>query len=103
MKRRGWQPPALLPTDSRGRPRGGRWRGRIRIPQHAHPLVRQLIAIMNDQHVLRTEVAARAGLSICGMRDWSMRKSPQVVTLEAAANVLGYRLALVPISRGRDV
>ena len=97
MKRRGWQPPALLPTDSRGRPRGGRWRGRIRIPPHAHPLVRRLIEIMNDQGVLRTEVAARAGLSICGMRDWGMRKSPQVVTLEAAANVLGYRLALVQI------
>ena len=27
--------------------------------------------------------------------------SPQVVTLEAAANVLGYRLALVPIGRAR--
>lgn len=99
MKPRAWAPPPM--TDRLGRIRGGRWRGRLAIPRHLHPLVRQLYEQANHQGALLSEIAARAGIAHATVKGWR-RKSPQLVTFEAAANVLGYRLKLVAIDPSTD-
>ncbi|MFH5927427.1 hypothetical protein [Roseomonas xinghualingensis] len=100
MKAANWKAPERAPvrksmTDSLGRVRGGCWRGRLAVPAHAHPLVRRLFEIINDEEALLDEVAAPAGLSVVTIKEWR-RKNPTIVTFDAAARVLGYRLALVP-------
>lgn len=92
MKPRGWHPPL---TDSLGRVRGGRWRGRHTIPERAHPFVRQLFKIINDEGVTLEELAARSGVDSQAFNSWRSRKSPQLVTFEAALNALGWRLRIV--------
>ena len=74
-----------------------RWRGRLKIPKHAHPLVRRLYAEMNDQQTTMTEVAERAGLRRCSVGDWGRKQSPRIADLEAAFNVLGLRLVVEAI------
>lgn len=97
MKPTGWQPIPL--TDRMGRVRGKRWRGKHTVPEHAHPLVRKFFELLNADGATQTEICARAGLSIQTTKGWR-KKSPQLVTFEAALNTLGYRLAIVPEERG---
>jgi hypothetical protein len=91
VKPRGWKPPL---TDSLGRVRGGRWRGRHSIPQRAHPLVRRLFQLINRDGCTLEELAARSGVDSAAFNSWRSRKSPQLVTFEAALNALGYRLEI---------
>lgn len=62
----------------------------------AHPLVRLLYEIIREQQAAVTDVAERAGLSHVTLVKWRTSYAPTVVALEAALNVLGYRLAIVP-------
>lgn len=71
-----------------------RWRGRLPIPKHAHPLVRELYRAMNAQQTTLTEVATRAGMKRQAIADWGRKHHPRVSELEAALNVLGLRLAV---------
>lgn len=74
---------------------GTRWRGKLKPPQHAHPLVRRLIEELNDQQTTMTEVAERAGLRRCAIGDWGRSYNPRVDHLEAALNVIGFELRVV--------
>jgi len=78
---------------------GNQWRGRIPVPKHCHPLVQQLIAEMNRQRTTLTEVGDRAGIDRGTISDWRYRRAPRVDLLEAALNVIGFRLAVVEDDR----
>ena len=74
---------------NRGR---SRWAGRLNIPKKAHPLVRRLFEILNDQHLVVSDIAERAGIKASTISDWRYRRSPSVQNFEAAINALGYEL-----------
>jgi hypothetical protein len=74
---------------------GRRWRGKLAIPQHAHPIVRRLYSEANEQMTTLTEIAERAGVRRCSLGQWGHRNQPRIDELEAALNVLGLRLAVV--------
>lgn len=61
----------------------------------AHPLAKQLFDLMAEERICATDVAERAGLSLATLVKWKARHAPTVVALEAALNVVGYRLAIV--------
>lgn len=61
----------------------------------AHPLVRELFGLMAEEQIGVTDVAERAGISVTTVVKWKTRHAPTVVALEAALNVVGYRLAIV--------
>lgn len=74
-----------------------RWRGRLPIPPHAHPLVRRFFRELNREQTLLSEVAARSGVSSFTMSDWRNRRSPLLTTFIAALNVVGLDLSIVPL------
>jgi hypothetical protein len=71
-----------------------RWRGKLRIPRNAHPLVRRLFVEMNRQSVTIRELSDEAGISRQMVWDWRNRSRPKLDALDAAFNVLGLRLAV---------
>lgn len=73
---------------------GTRWRGKLPIPQHAHPLVRRLFSEMNRQMTTLTEVAARSGYPRATISEWRYRHNPRICDLDAAFNVLGLELTV---------
>lgn len=74
---------------------GTRWRGKIPIPSHAHPLVRKLVELANSDMTTMTEVAERAGLRPETVSNWRYRNSPRIADYEAAINALGYEIRIV--------
>jgi len=96
MKPNGWCAP---PLDDLGGGRSDRYRMAITTPQRAHPLVRRFYAIINESRQTLNEMEAVAGLARGTITNWRTRSSPQIVTIEAALNVLGYRLEIVPIAQ----
>lgn len=62
------------------------------IPPRAHPLVRRLFALMNDQRIALGTVAERSGVAPGTIEDWRARTAPTVPNLEACFNALGYGL-----------
>lgn len=82
-----------------GNPYGTRWRGKLPIPQRAHPLVRELFAEMNRQMVTMRELGQRAGMRYQGLSAWRYNRNPYLPNFIAAANSLGLELRLV---RKRD-
>jgi hypothetical protein len=71
-----------------------RWAGRLKIPPKAHPLVRQLFELLNDQRVVISDIAEKSGVQAGTISDWRYRRSPTVVTFEAALNALGFELVI---------
>lgn len=80
--------------------RDARWRGKLTIPEHAHPLVRQLFELMNKEMVVMRDLAPKAGIQPCTISTWRYRSSPTLPLFQAALNALGYDLRIVPL---RDV
>jgi hypothetical protein len=76
---------------------GLRWRGKLRAPRHAHPLVRAIFVAANRQDATLAEIAAQAGLRRGAISDWGRVHHPRIDQLDAALNVLGLRLAVVPM------
>jgi len=76
-------------------PAKDRFRGKLPIPQHAHPLVRRLFEIMNQQMVCMTDVAPRAGFRRRTLAEWGARRNPTITNFEAVLNALGYELRIV--------
>ncbi|MBE0529504.1 MAG: hypothetical protein IH626_01670 [Rhodospirillales bacterium] len=66
------------------------------IAPHAHPLVRRFFEIAEEQQVALTDVSERGGLGLATLVKWKYRHSPTIVTFEAALNVVGYELRVVP-------
>jgi len=50
-----------------------------------------------------SDIAIRAGLSHDTIKDWRFRSTPNIVNLEAALNVLGYRLSVKRILESEKV
>lgn len=75
---------------------GTRWRGKLPIPQHAHPLVRQFFAEANAQQTTLSEIADRAGQRRGTISDWRYRRNPTIASFEAALNVLDLELCIRP-------
>ena len=78
----------------RGNTHGTRWRGKLPVPAHAHPLVRRLIAEMNRQRTTLSEVSDRAGLRRGTVSDWRYRREPTLSNFVAALNVLDLELVI---------
>lgn len=84
-----------LPRPSRQGPsRVGscRWRGRLTIPKHAHPLVRRLILELNRQSTTMHELSERSGVHLRTIQTWRHKNLPKIDLLEACFNTLGFRL-----------
>ena len=75
---------------------GTRWRGKLPIPQHSHPLVRQFFTELNEQQTTITEVANRSGHFRGTISDWRYNREPTISSFEAALNVLDLELKIVP-------
>lgn len=73
-----------------------RWRGKLPIPEHVHPMVRRLFELMNLQQTTMSEIARRAGMRRGTISDWRYRRNPGLTELAAAFNALGYELAARP-------
>lgn len=75
---------------------GTRWRGQIPIPVSAHPLVRQLIELLNEEQTTLVEAATKAGVSPKTISDWRYRSNPSLDNFQAALNAIGYDLYIGP-------
>ena len=73
---------------------GMRWRGKLPIPQHTHPLIKQLFQEMNRQMATLSEVAERSGYRRCTISDWRYRTEPRLSDLDAVLNTLGLELTV---------
>lgn len=71
-----------------------RWRGKLKIPTSAHPLVKRLFREMNKQDATILEVATEAGVSRQMIWDWRNRSRPKLDAIDACFNVLGLRLTV---------
>jgi transcriptional regulator with XRE-family HTH domain len=71
-----------------------RWAGNLTIPKKAHPLVKEMFGIMNEQKTMINAVAERAGLKRGSISDWRYRRTPTVTNFEAALNTLGFELVI---------
>jgi hypothetical protein len=69
----------------------------LSVPQHAHPLVRQLFVEMNRERIGLSDVAERAGVAITTFKGWRTRHTPRVADLEACYNVLGLTLTVTKV------
>lgn len=67
------------------------------IPVHAHPLVREMYAHIIEQNLTLGEVSERSGVAEKSISHWRSKYTPLTQNLEAVLNVLGYRLAIVPL------
>ncbi len=85
------------------RRKGGGNRGcvKLTVPTHAHPFVRRLIAAIMRQGRTCKAVAEEAGLERTSFYQWR-RVLPRIDNLEAALNVVGLRLAIVPMSGSEE-
>jgi len=79
-----------------GNRHGTRWRGKLPLPSHSHPLVRQFIGELNAQMTTIRECATRAGLGPKTVCDWRYRTNPNLANFDAALNVLGLELCIRP-------
>ena len=75
-----------------------RWRSET---AHAHPLVKSLYDIVIQQQLSLTELARRSGVSVNVLINWRTKSNPNVASLEAALNTVGYRLAVLPMQEDR--
>lgn len=64
----------------------------VRSAPKAHPLVKQLIAKMNEQGVGVLELCEEAGIGKSTYFNWADTNAPTLPVIEACFNVLGYTL-----------
>lgn len=74
------------------------------IASHVHPAVRFMAEESRRQEIPRLVLAERAGVGDWQPHNWAAGgASPMLCGLEACLNVLGYRLAAVPLANPDDV
>jgi hypothetical protein len=78
------------------RDRGRAWRGRLSIPPHCNPLVREFFEILNRQRVLISEVSDQGGPTKAAIRSWRYKNNPSITNMNAALGVIGYELVIRP-------
>jgi hypothetical protein len=71
-----------------------RWAGRIPIPPHAHPLVRQMFEIINADRLTIAEATSGAGPAPYTVSRWRYDHNPSIQDFEAVLNRMGYELAI---------
>lgn len=72
----------------------GRWAGKLAIPKHANPLVRQLFQLMNKKKTMIKDIAKTSGIHRGAISDWRYRRTPNLANFEAALGAIGYRLTI---------
>lgn len=77
-------------------PRPLGWPTRLKVPSHAHPIVRDLFREMIRTNVPAAQVSLCAGLGEHTVAGWK-HSEPTLANLDAALNVLGLRLAILPL------
>jgi hypothetical protein len=80
---------------------GNNRRGEIAIAPHAHPLVREFLAAMNEQQTTFAEIAERSRVGVDTMRFWQKRHMPRLDLFEAALNTLDLELCIRKRRTGR--
>lgn len=80
---------------------GNNQRGRLPIPEHAHPLVRATYRLINKERTTQKDIALRAGLGRTTVHLWQ-RQNPRIDSMEAVLNALGYKLQIVPMSNAEE-
>lgn len=70
---------------------------RVALEPGVNPIVREFFAHMKSRNIPVHEMAKNSGLSEYTFTNWHKRKMPNVGNLEAALNVMGLRLAIVPM------
>jgi hypothetical protein len=102
-KDNGWTIPsaATLARRLKALPQELRWpragRPSSAIPAHLHPLVKRFYELLAADGRQQYVVCQKAGLQASTISNWR-KNSPHAQTLEAALNVIGYRLEIVPIA-----
>lgn len=64
--------------------------------EHAHPLVRELMAKIREQRTTYELVERRAGIGSNVVNRWRCSTMPRLDNFEAVLNVLGYELVIRP-------
>ena len=72
------------------------------IPEHAHPLVRELFAEMNSQECSIAQLQDRTGIKKDTIMRWRNKNTPRIGDLEACLNVLGKRLCIGNVGQGEN-
>ena len=71
-----------------------RWAGKLTVPKKCDPLVRQVFQLINEQRASLTDVSEKAGVRRCTLSDWRYRRNPNLLSLQAVVQALGYRLTI---------
>lgn len=66
---------------------------------HAHPLAREFFEIVEESRRSLRSIAGEMGVHAKTLSSWKKTNSPNVTSLEAALNVLGYRLVILRMPR----
>lgn len=85
-----------LKRKSPGKPQWMRFKP-VRPAPKAHPLFRQVIALMNEQQLSRRELCARVDMSEYTFDNYRTKYAPALPILEAMFNVLGKTLQPVDL------
>ena len=73
-----------------------RWAGNLTVPEKGHPLVRDLYQLMNANKILIKDLVQPSGVKATTISEWRYRRTPNVASLEAVLNALGFKLDIVP-------
>src|SRR3546814_17614380 len=79
--------------------RGQYWRGRLPVPEHTHPLVRQFFELLNAQRATMPDVTRRAGPHWSTVQSLGKRYSPQIEHYDADLKAIG-RSEEGPVGKG---
>ena len=72
-----------------------RYAGKLKVPDNAPGLVRDLYELMNKHKLLVGDVAEGSGVSKKAVSEWRYRRSPTLQSFEAVLGNIGYRLQIV--------
>ena len=75
----------------------------LRVHEHAHPLVRALVAHLNKERLTLSDVAARCGVDRRVMHKWRIRSNPSLNLFCAALDAAGLELRIVRKKDDDDV
>ena len=72
-----------------------KWRGPLKIPDHAHPVVIRLFREMNYQQIGILDMSEKSGVNKNTLKDWRIRTVPRIADLDACFKVLGKKLTVI--------
>lgn len=71
----------------------------LAIPEHVHPVVKEIWRIAVDQRVTMAEISRRSGVDYSTVMNWRCGPNPSLVNVDAVLGAMGYRLKVVPQHR----